>query len=255
MTRLILYNIEYCEGLTGHWYEYLKFWRTFSPPKGLDKLIIEKLKKEKPDILGLVEVDKGSFRSGKDEGVFISKSLGMNNIVEKVKYPLTGYLKLFHHVPILNKQSNSISSKYSLTDIKYHVLHEGTKRVIIEATAQLKKPVTLLLAHLALGGNTRKKQIKELIKIVNKIKNPVILMGDFNTFRGEVEIKDLLRKTCLQNKKSLHKDSQTLTEPSYHPKRRLDYVLTSSQIRVKDYKVLPYVLSDHLPLEVDFKVT
>lgn len=255
MVRLIVYNIEYCEGMTGLWYDYLKFWKPFFPPKGLDQRIVDSIKKLKPDVLSLVEVDVGSFRAKKDEVVFFEKQLGMKNFVEKIKYPLEGWLKLFHYVPILNKQANAIIAKEKLSNVRYHVFHEGTKRVVIEATIHVPKKVTLLLAHLALRKNIRAKQIEELIKIVNSIKNPVILMGDFNTFNGEEEIKKLLGETHLHHKFKMDKKSQTLTQPTFHPSRRLDYVLTSKGVKVKNYEVLNFHFSDHLPLLVDFKVT
>ena len=111
MTRLIVYNIEYCEGMTGLWYDYLKFWKIFFPPKGLDQRIVNHIKIMKPDILALFEVDTGSFRAKKDEVVFFEKQLGMKSFVEKVKYPFQGWLRLFHFVPILNKQANAIYSQ------------------------------------------------------------------------------------------------------------------------------------------------
>jgi endonuclease/exonuclease/phosphatase family metal-dependent hydrolase len=254
MVRLITYNIEYCEGMTGLWYQYLYFWRIFFPPKNLDKKIIQHLKKLKPDILALVEVDTGSFRAKKDEVKFFEKGLGMKSFVEKIKYPLHGWLKLFHHIPILNKQANAIISKYKLKNVQYHVFHEGTKRLVIEATVSTPKKVTLLVAHLALGKKARKAQIKELVKIVNDIKNPVILMGDFNTFNGKMEIEFLLKKTHLCYRYKMDKESMTLTQPTYHPSRRLDYILTSKKIKVKKYKVLNFHFSDHLPLMIDFSV-
>ncbi len=255
MVKLICYNIEYCEGIEGIWYQYLKFWKMFFPPKHLDQQLVDALKRLNPDILALVEVDIGSFRSHHtDEARFLEEGLNFQNFTEMIKYPLQGWLKLFHHVPILDKQANAIVTRYKMKDVKYHVLHEGTKRVVIEATIELPQRVTLLLAHLALGKKARTKQIKELIEIVNDIKNPVILMGDFNTFNGEAEIKDLLKKTHLKDKISLDKQSLPLTEPAWHPKRRLDYILTSPQINVKKFSVLNFHFSDHLPLMIDFTV-
>ncbi|MFA6888111.1 MAG: endonuclease/exonuclease/phosphatase family protein [Candidatus Woesearchaeota archaeon] len=254
MVRLIVYNIEYCEGMTGQWWEYLYFWRMFYPPPKLDTKIVGSLKKLKPDILSLVEVDTGSFRAKKDEVVFFEKQMHMNSFVEKIKYPLQGWLKFFHYVPILNKQANAIIAKEKLSKVKYHVFHEGTKRVVIEATIHVPKKVTLLLAHLALGGETRAQQIKELGIIVNSIKNPVILMGDFNLFHGIDEIKGLMKKTHLRCKYKMDKESSEFTEPTFHPSKRLDYVLTSKQIKIKNYKVLNFHYSDHLPLMVDFVV-
>jgi endonuclease/exonuclease/phosphatase family metal-dependent hydrolase len=255
VVKLICYNVEYCEGIEGFWYQYLEFWKILFPPKNLDKQIVKAVKKLKPDIFAMVEVDAGSFRSrGKDEVKFFEKELEMSNFVEKVKYPFQSWLKLFHYVPILKKQSNAIVSKYKISKVKYHVFHEGTKRVIIEVTVKCPKKVTLLLCHLALGGGTRSAQIDELVDLVNGIKNPVILMGDFNTFNGPKEIQKLLKKTHLQDKSKLDKYSLMLTEPTAHPVRRLDYVLTSDRIKVKKYQVLNFPFSDHMPLFVEFNV-
>lgn len=255
MVKLICYNIEYCEGMEGIWYQYLKFWKIFFPPKKLEQKIVNALKKLSPDILALVEVDIGSFRArGVDEVRDIEQKLKLNDFVEKIKYPLKGWLRLFHHIPILDKQANAIISRFKFEKVRYHLFHEGTKRMIIEATINCPQKVTLLLAHLALGKKTRTKQIHELIKIVNSIKNPVILMGDFNTFNGEEEIKDLLKRTHLKDRTKLENGTEILTEPAWHPNKRLDYVLTSPKIRIKKYTVLKFPFSDHLPLYVEFQV-
>ncbi len=254
MVRLVCYNIEYCEGMVGIWYQYLYFWRIFFPPKGLDRQIVSALRKLKPDIVALVEIDTGSFRSRRNEVVFFKKRLGMRSFVEKVKYRFSGWIKLFRFVPVLNKQSNAIISKYKLKDIKYHWLHEGIKRVVIEATVNCPEKVTLLLAHLAIKKKTRALQIEELIGIVNSIKNPVILMGDFNTFRGDGEIKKLLENTHLKDYIKMSEQSVGMTWPSWCPQRRLDYVLVSSGIKVKRYDVLNYHFSDHMPLFVEFTI-
>lgn len=252
MVRLVCYNIEYCEGIDGLWYQYLMFWKVFMPPKGLDEQMVEALKQVNPDVLALVEVDTGSWRSKKDEVVFFERSLGMKNMVEKVKYPFDSWLKLFHYVPILNHQANAIVSRYKLHNIRYHLLHEGTKRVVIQADIHCPRKVTMVLAHLALGARTRAKQIEELIRIVNDIDNPVILMGDFNTYRGEQELDSLRRRTHLQDKKKLDRYSVHYTAPSWHPYRRLDYVLSSPDIKVHKYRVLNFPFSDHLPLFLEF---
>lgn len=253
MVKLVCYNVEYCEGMEGLWYQYLKFWKILFPPKNLDQKIVDALKKIKPDIFAMVEVDTGSFRAKKDEVVFFEKQLGMKDFVERVKYPLKGWLKLFHHVPILRKQANAIVSKYKFTKIKYYLFHEGTKRVVIRADLNCPQKLTLLLAHLALSGKARALQIKELIKIINKIKNPVILMGDFNTFKGKEELKDLIKETHLKDRIKLDHHSLRLTLPTFHPLRRVDYILTSPKIKVKKYRVLNFHFSDHLPLFVEFE--
>ena len=255
MVRLIVYNLEYCKGNTGLWWQYLEVWKDFFLPRRLDQRIIEHIKKLKPDIVALVEIDTGSFRSKKGgEPLFFENQLGMKSCAEEYIYGAEGLGRIIRYVPILKNHGNAIIAKKRFSEVTHYLLHEGEKRAVIEATIKLKKRVTLLLAHLSIGKKSRAKQIEELIKIVNSIKNPVILMGDFNTFNGEEEIQKLLDKTHLHHKFEMDKKSQTYTFPSYHPKRRLDYVLTSKGIKVKSYEVINFHFSDHLPLLVDFEV-
>jgi endonuclease/exonuclease/phosphatase family metal-dependent hydrolase len=229
----------------------LKFWTTFFPPKRIEKGIIREMKKHEPDIIGFVEVDLGSIRAKKNMAKFFSKELGMNYIAQKVKYPNKGLLRIFHLIPILRKQGNAIISKYPLKNIKYHQLSVGTKRIVIEATLDSPKKVTFVLAHLALGKKTRQIQIRDLVKIINKIGNPAILMGDFNTFSGEGEIKSIFDKTELIDKYELGKGNVN-THPSFRPSKRIDYILTSRRIKVKTHQVINIKLSDHLPILLDF---
>jgi len=253
MVRLICYNIEYCEGMDGRWYEYLRFWKIFFPPKKLEDQLVNALGSLKPDILALVEVDTGSIRNRKRDGVeFMTKELKLNHFIEMVQYPFKGWLKLFHHLPLLKKQANALVSRYKFYDVKHHLLSKGTKRMVIQASVKCPKKVTLLLAHLALGKKARSKQLKELVNIVNSINSPVILMGDFNTFKGVNEIKELLERTHLNDMVELEKSSLHYTEPAKNPKRRLDYILTSPELLVDDYSILNFHFSDHLPVMVNF---
>lgn len=251
MARAIVYNIGYCQGILGKWWEYLKFWTTFFPPRKIEKNMIEELKRYSPDIIGLIEVDLGSIRSRRNMAEFFAKGLNMNHTVQKIKYPKKGLLRIFHLIPILRKQGNAIISKYPLENVKYHHLSVGAKRVVIETTIKIPKKVTIVLVHLALGKSTRLIQINELSKIVNKIRNRVILMGDFNTFDGEKEIKNLLDNTNLNDKYKISGKGVD-TYPSFNPNKRIDYILNSNGIKVKDHKPLNLKLSDHLPVLLDF---
>ncbi len=253
MVRLILYNIEYCEGMTGQWYDYLKFWRILSAPPDVEKKMIAFLKKKKPDILALIEVDRGSFRSRfQDVPQFFEHQLGLTSFVDMVKYPFVSFLRLFHFIPVLRDQSNALLSKYKLYDIKHHLLHEGTKRVVIEASVNCPKKLTIFVVHLALGAKARTKQLDELANLIKKKKNPVMLMGDFNVFHGRHELDHLIKKTHLTDSFEMDYSKIKFTEPVFHPTRRLDYILVSKEIKVHDYEILQVKFSDHLPVMLDF---
>ncbi len=253
MVRLIVYNIEYCTGLTGKFTDYLKFWRYIKSSPKLASDMIEYLKKKKPDILALVEVDSGTFRTDHtDEGIIFKKHLELTDIDETPQYSFTSGRKYLKKIPYLCKQTNAFLSKYPLKNITHHFLSAGTHNVVIQTSVNCPKKVTFLLAHLALNKRARKKQLEELTNIIKKIKNPIILMGDFNTFKGSQELNFLLKNSKLYD--AVKMNHQHLTFPAFKPKRRLDYVLVSKEIAVKKYQVLPVKFSDHLPVMMDFTV-
>ena len=190
------------------------------------------INKYKPDIVGLVEVDLGSLR------------ITRNNNVYQYKYEEdSNYMKF----PMVRKQGNALLSKKPVLREEFHYLDIGMKKLIIEVET---KDVVVFLVHLALGGKTRQKQIVQLYNFVKNCKKPVIVAGDFNVFWGEEEIEMFLQASNLKNINT-RKDP---TFPSWDPKRELDFILCSKEIKVKSYEVIQTQLSDHLPILVDFEI-
>ncbi len=254
MVRLIVYNIEYCEGLNGSLLQYLNFYRIFRAKKKLNEKIANDLKKLDPDILALVEIDMGSLRNyHHDDGEYFKKKLKMHSMVETVKYKNKGITKPFFKIPILNKQANALLCKSIMHDIKYHYFTKGFKKVIIEAKINAPKSITLFLVHLSLGKKTRNIQLNELSEIINKTKGDKIVVGDFNTFKGKKELELFLKNTFL-NCNCLKKDENYSTQPAFKPTKQLDFILTSKNIMVSNYQVCKFPYSDHLPVLVDFEI-
>ncbi len=253
MARIILYNIQYCYGYKGSFWEYLKFWKIIFPPKYLDYVMANELKAFKPDIVGFIEIDTGSIRTKKeDKTVFFKEFLELEDKAERIKYTKHGVSKIVGSLPITRKLGNAVVSRHAISDVKYHDLNKGTKRVAIECLIEKPEKFRVVLVHLPLGKRARAEQLRELGDIVNKIEEPVILMGDFNIFDGLKEIRPLMRKTGLKyppGRKVIH------TQPTSNPRRTLDIILVSEEIQVKDYKVLEDMeFSDHLPVLMDFDI-
>ena len=256
MVRLISYNIEYELGMTGHVYEYLKLWRYFLPPHFTDSRIADFLKVEQPDIVALMEVDLGSIRTRyTDKAEYYKTYLNFTDCASATKYPTWSWAKILSRTPIFRKQGNAILYKKRFQDVKYHWLHEGAKRLLIQTNIKVNRNlVRLFLAHLALGKKTRRKQIDEIARIIKGEDTPTILMGDFNTVKGEKELTDFLRKTKLHKTYMIHKHSNCNTYPSFCPRKHFDYIFVSKQIKVKNFKTLECRFSDHLPIMMDFSV-
>ena len=241
--KFLLYNIRYGTG------KYLN--QPFKHMRGyLGRSVrhiyrIEKfINKYKPDIVGLVEVDLGSFRMYSRNQATLLGRITRNNNVYQYKYEEdSNYMKF----PMVRKQGNALLSKKPVLREEFHYLDIGMKKLIIEVETE---DIVVFLVHLALGGKTRQKQIVQLYNFVKNCKKPVIVAGDFNVFWGEEEIEMFLQASNLQNI-NIRKEP---TFPSWNPKRELDFILCSKEIKVKSYEVIQTQLSDHLPILVDFEI-
>lgn len=96
-------------------------------------------------------------------------------------------------------------------------------------------------------------QSKKVKEFLNNFKGAKILCGDFNLLPETESIK------VLENEmRNLIKEyAITSTRSHFYEKSNkfADYILVSPDIMVKDFRVLEDVVSDHLPLHVDFDVT
>ena len=86
--------------------------------------------------------------------------------------------------------------------------------------------------------------------MINKEKKPVIVAGDFNVFWGARELQLFLAATGLKNANGNGQPSH----PSRAPRRQLDYIFHSPQIKINDFQIPQVKFSDHTPLVCEFEV-
>lgn len=197
-----------------------------------------------PDVLGLVEVDLGSYRTGrKNQTQTIADKLGHYHAYRS-KYGLASKWNL---VPIFNKLGNAFLTRDSITTEKFHYFNKGMKKLVIELELD---NLTIFLVHLALSSRVRHHQLAELYALVKETEKPHIVAGDFNALWGEQEINLFLAATNLQNANT----ESIPSFPSWAPKRHLDFILHSSNIRPLGFSMPQVGLSDHLPLIFDFDI-
>ena len=206
--------------------------------------IIEFVRELDPDVVGLVEVDDGSYRSGsQSQTQKMAEELGHFHSYCS-KYGATSF---WQHIPIYNNQGNSFLAKDTIHAERFHYFERGMKKLIIELEL---KEVTIFLVHLALGFKARQSQILHLYNLVKEVDRPYILAGDFNAFMGEKEIQLLMSASGLQNADPKLNPSY----PSWNPKKHLDFILHSPEIKIKKFWMPQVQLSDHLPLVIDFDI-
>ncbi len=224
--KVLCYNIQ-----AGSGNNYLAFWNFLKSNKKILEQISGKIVNLSPDIIGLIEIDAGSFRSANQ----------IESLAKKLKYNYASACKYGWPagLPILKHQHLAILTKYKILEVKAHKFSTGFKRLALEIVVQNgKEKVSVIVTHLSLGARTRKKQIKELEKIIKTIKNKVVLMGDFN--QENLVIAGL--ENCCTDK----------TFPAWKPKQQLDYVFTNA--KVKSASALGWQLSDHLPVYAELEI-
>jgi endonuclease/exonuclease/phosphatase family metal-dependent hydrolase len=234
--RFLLYNIRYATGPKMH--NYVR-----SSGKNLDR-IAAFMRELEPDLVGLIEVDHGSYRTGgENQAEMLAGSLGHYHS-HSIKY---GKGSFWRHVPVLKKQGNAFLARDRIRNETFHFFEHGMKRLVIELELD---HVVVYLVHLALGARARLRQLNALYDLIKKTDRPCLVAGDFNMLWGEHEIDLFLAASGLQNANI----KRLPTYPSKNPHRHLDFVLHSEGIKMRDFQVLDVPFSDHLPVVVDFDV-
>jgi endonuclease/exonuclease/phosphatase family metal-dependent hydrolase len=242
--RFLLYNIRYGTGTGRTFHLPLPFSGYFRRTNGNFEKIRDFIQSEAPDIVGLVEVDSGSFRTDRsNQARTIARDLDHAHIF-KSKYASRSMAR---KMPLLNKQGNAFLTNQQIVAKRFHYLNNGVKRLVIE----LELPeVSIFLVHLSLKFRHRQHQLQDLYAMVGQQPKPVIVAGDFNAFWGDRELSLFLAATGLENANGEGEPSH----PARSPRRQLDFILHSPDIRVTDFRLPQVTFSDHIPLVCDFEV-
>lgn len=242
--RLVVYNIRYATGFGPAFHLPVPGAGYLRSNRRVLAGLTEFLRREDADIIGLIEVDTGSIRSGMvNQAEHIAGSLGHFSTYE-CKY---GTSSVNNFLPIVRKQANAFLAAPRVHGERFHYFDSGIKRLIIELELD---EVCVFLVHLSLKYRHRQYQLRYLHELVEKSAKPVIVAGDFNTFWGSHELYLFKRAARLRSANTLH----VPTYPAGAPRVELDFILVSDQIEVTDFRVPDIRLSDHRPLVCDFQV-
>lgn len=240
--RFLLYNIRYATGHGPGYHLPLPFSGFFKKTGNMLEQIGSFIRSVDPDIIGLVEVDSGSYRSHKTcQVAAIAKKLNHYHVVE-TKY---GEQSVANRVPVLKQQGNGVLCRAPIINHHFHYFTEGVKRLVIEVELA---QVVIFIVHLSLKFKHRQQQLEHLHRIVSERTKPVIVAGDFNTFGGNREIQLFLAATNLMDANQ----AGLPTYPSHAPKKNLDFIFHSPELLVSNFSIPNIQLSDHAPLLCDF---
>lgn len=244
--RFLVYNVAYgTGGPRSDWHNVVSSARYLRSTKRHFQRLCDYIESVKPDLLGLVELDTGSYRHGfRCQAKKISEQFSFRQHAAN-KYGPTGLARL---MPVLRSQGNALFYCCEETQGNRHYFDVGMKRLILEADMP---NCHIFLVHLALSNKVRERQIRYLSDLIRRCDKPVIVAGDFNTFEGS----DELRRLCEEHGLSNPNKQNIPTWPAWNPRLELDYILCSEAIKVSRCVVDTVGLSDHLPIYIDFEVT
>ncbi len=239
--RVLLYNIRYGTGTGWHYHVPFPFAGCLHPTVHRMRKIASFLESQAPDILGLLEVDFGSFRHNFScQAQSLGIALGMTS-QRAVKYAPDNPVVQF---PLFRHQGNAVLSSLAVESTSLHQLNRGMKRAVMEVDFG---EFVFVLVHLSLGRNARHQQLRDLVTLLKRIKKPVIFGGDCNTFGGAAELREFLEASNLRST-----DPRNIpTYSSLTPQRQLDFIFTTPEFSVRSFEVPQITLSDHLPLVCD----
>lgn len=240
--RLLLYNIRYGTGHKNSYHLPLPFAGFFKHTTVNMQRIINFIGSVNPDIVALVEVDSGSYRTGHFcQAQSIADQLGYHCIVEN-KYRNGS---IANKIPVLRQQCNALLTKQAIEDFHFHYFEQGMKRLVIQTDL---RSIAIFIVHLSLKYRHRQNQLEQLHFLTRDIDKDVIIAGDFNTLWGSRELNLFLAATGLKNANVANMPSH----PSHAPLRQIDFILHSPGIRIDAFYVPEVCYSDHSPLVCDF---
>jgi len=221
---------------------------------GMDKKldlqrIADVINNEHPDLVGLQEVDRGVKRTeGRDEIAELAKMTNM-------RYAFA------HNLDYQGGQYGvAILSRFPIGAIdhrKYENRREAERRGMIRVEVDVGgKTINFVTTHLDYQyGDGRLFEAEQMLKFLQDIKGPMIVVGDFNDEPAGTAYKLML--TGFEDA-WLRSRAKTggLSFPADKPVKRIDYVFTRQSDRIKAKKawVVNTLASDHVPVVAELEI-
>ena len=173
------------------------------------------------------------FKGDYGLGIFISKKLNLNSIDDHFVHKHKGFIpegRLGHHARNIQIATfEKDDKKYNI--INFHGLWNGQGKTDTEE---------------------RLSQSQKIIEAMKKLEGEIIFCGDFNLLPDTESLK-MFEDFGLRNLVKEYGITDTRTKLYEKSVRFADYIFVSKGVEVKDFKVLPDVVSDHAPLYIEFE--
>ncbi|WP_255171082.1 endonuclease/exonuclease/phosphatase family protein [Natrononativus amylolyticus] len=219
--------------------------------RSLERLV-SVIDRERPDVVSLLEVDRGSHRTSTDgQCRRLVRSLHEQGLPYEggvaTKY---GTGDVVESVPFFGKLGNAVLSR-TAAETRAHYLSTGRKRLVLET--EPTADTVLFVVHLSLGARTRRRQLAELTDLIAEraAGRDVIVTGDFNTYDEPDALGAFAELAGLE----LRIPGETIParplDELLIDSRSIDLFLCSPTVDVERCDVVDVQVSDHRPIVLE----
>ncbi|MCM3628160.1 endonuclease/exonuclease/phosphatase family protein [Paenibacillus glycanilyticus] len=215
------------------------------------------IKSSDADIIGLQEVDNHfSTRSNfEDQARWLANYLGMHYqfAANLDNDPLNaGEPRRQYGTVILSKYPILSSENHLLDNTHYPAEQRGLAKTVINVKGN---HINFYNTHLDnKTPEERDIQVNEILSIVNQDNGTSILVGDFNATPDSPEIIKMSAQYHDTFAELGLNDAYTSYYYSDKPNRRIDYIYTSDDVKIKAGKVIDTIAADHLPITAELVI-
>lgn len=247
--KILFSNLGYARGIDGSLWQHLSragrhFYCPVAPQQQVLNQVKDLMTEHGPDLCCFVEIDRGSRYSGNFNQMQALQDNAYQFSDITGKY---GEGRAIGFAPFMQGKSNGFLARQNFRFHK-HYFTCGSKRLIHEI--KIRDDLHVFFTHFSLQYKTRKRQFEELCELIAPITGQVIVLADFNIFRGFGELRPLT-----DHGKLLLINQPDETTFMFHKTRHvLDLCLCSDSLKESlDLKIIPQPYSDHAALLVTIK--
>ncbi|GAB6042921.1 endonuclease/exonuclease/phosphatase family protein [Endothiovibrio diazotrophicus] len=193
------------------------------------------------DIVGLQEVDAGSFRSD-----FTNQT---EYLAHHARFPHWSF-RTNRNLGKLAQHSLGLLSRIRPSEVVEHRLPGVIpgRGALMARFGRGEESLVVYVLHLALGSRARMIQLDYIAERIDDERHAVV-MGDLNCRSDSREIERLLARSRLcEPQPDLH------TFPSWRPRHNIDHILITPQLHAEAPMVIPCTISDHLPIAMEVEL-
>lgn len=193
------------------------------------------------DIVALQEADAGSMRSAYTNHT--------EYLAHKARFQYWHY-QVNRNMGRIAQHSNGVLSRFHPQGFEEHKLPGMIpgRGLLIANYGSSQEMLGVFVLHLALSRRARMRQLGMAAELVSEYKH-AIFMGDMNCEADSAEMSMLLKKTSLQLP-----EEQDCTFPSWRPRKRIDHILVTPELKIHNAHVLEHHGSDHLPVAMTVEI-